>query len=219
VLTTAYPRSINISASIGLTEMLRESVGSVALLLNNPYKKVDIKSIDFDISIAPKNIVSHIWSVDLSDLKVKAGQEIKIGVVVESYLAEKKEYQLRLKIPDQLNPGKYALTVCGSEEYERFLRKAVPYRFIAQNISSLIKALNDALGIKRDKLYCLLVLPPGGVAIEKAELPDLPATKALVLQNAKRTITTQPYQHWLETSVRTSTVIIDKKVMRITVEK
>jgi hypothetical protein len=79
--------------------------------------------------------------------------------------------------------------------------------------------MNNLLAIGRDRLYCLLVLPTGGVAVEKAELPDLPATKVLVLQDAKRALRTQPYQRWLEKSFQTGTVIIDKKVMHITVEK
>ena len=86
-------------------------------------------------------------------------------------------------------------------------------------MDSLIEAINNILAIKRNKLYCMLVLPPGGIAVEKAELPDLPATKALVLQDAKRAVRIQPYQHWLEDSLEVGTVIIDKKVMRITVEK
>ncbi len=64
-----------------------------------------------------------------------------------------------------------------------------------------------------------LSLPPGGVTVEEAELPDLPATKALVLQNAKRLIRSQPYQHWLENSLETGTIIIDKKVLQITVKE
>jgi len=67
-------------------------------------------------------------------------------------------------------------------------------------------------------LYCILLLPAGGVTLENAELPDLPATKALVLQDAKRALTARPYQHWVERSLRTDAVIIDKKVMQITVE-
>ncbi len=209
----------NVSTSRGLTEMLAESIGSIELLMNNPFKKVDIKSVDFDIRIEPKNIISHIWLVDVSDSKVKAGQEIRIETVLESFLAEKKKYQFSLKVPDELTPGKYNLIVCGSSEYERFLRKAVPYRFIAQDTKSLVKALKDALSFKRDKLYCLMVLPPSGVTVEKAELPDLPATKALVLQNDKRALKTLPYQHWLEKSLETGTVVIDKKIINITVEK
>ena len=209
----------NISTSRGLDEMTAESVGPVAVLMNNPYKQVGIKSIDFNIRIVPKNVVSHIWSVDLSDSKVKAGQSIEVAVVVESFLADKKEYQCSVEIPQNLAPGKYDLLVCGSNDYKKFLREATPYRFVAQNIRTLVEAVNRLLAIKRNKLYCLLVLPPGGVAVEKAELPDLPATKTLVLQDAKRTLKLTPYSHWVEKSVETGTVVIDKKVMHITVEK
>jgi len=209
----------NVSTARGLIELIIESVGSVALLMNNPYKEVGIESIDYDIRIVPRSIISHIWSLELSDSKVKAGENIEIGVIVESVLAGKKKYQCTLEIPEDLAPGRYDLTVCGSPDYERFLLKAVPYKFIAQSVPGLIEALNYSLGVDRDKLYFLLSLPPGGIALEQAELPDLPGTKALVLQNAKRTLKVQPYPHWIERSLETGTVVIDKKVMKITVEK
>jgi hypothetical protein len=209
----------NVSTSQGLNEIIMESIGPVTILLNNPYKKVDIKSIDFDVRLMPKNTASHIWSVELSDSSVKAGQELGISVVVESYLAEKKKYQCKLKVPDELSPGEYNLVVLGGYGYQEFLRKAAPYRFVPQNLTTLIEAMNNILQISRDKLRCLLVLPPGGVAVERAELPDLPATKSLVLQDAKRALRTQPYQGWVEESFQTGTVIIDEKVMRITVEE
>jgi len=209
----------NISASRGLAEIITDSIGSIALLMDNPYKKFDIEAIDFDVRVEPNNSVSHIWSVELSDSKVKAGQQVQIAVVVESFLAEKKKYQFILKIPEQTKPGRYELMVCGSYGYEQLLRKVVPYRFIAQDKSSLIEALNDVLGIERDKLYCLLLLPPAGVALQGAELPDLPATKALVLQDATRALNAQPYPRWLEKKIDTDTVIIDREAMSITVEK
>ena len=209
----------NVSTSRGLIELIMESVGSVVLLMNNPYEEVGIKSIDYDIRIVPRSIVSHIWSLDLSDSKVKAGENIEIGVIVESVLAGKKKYQCTLEIPEDLVPGRYDLTVCGSPDYERFLLKAVPYKFIAPSVPGLIEALNYSLGVDRDKLYFILSLPSGGVILEQSELPDLPGTKALVLQNAKRTLKIQPYQHWIERSLETGTVVIDKKVMKITVEK
>lgn len=209
----------NVSTSLGLNEMLAECVGCVAILMNNPYKKVNIESVEVKVRIVPKSPVSRLWSVDLSDSKLKAGEEVKIGVVLESYLAEKKKYQCRLKIPEDLAPGKYDLIVCGVYDYERFLRKTIPHKFIPQNLSSLIEVINDILAVKRDRLYCVLVLPPGGVTLAEVELPDLPATKALILKNAKRTLKTQPYHHWEERSFHTGTVIIDKKVMQITIEK
>ena len=209
----------NVSTNLGLAEVIMEGTAPVAILLNNPYEKVDIKSVDCDIRIMAKNIASRIWSVDLSDSKVKAGEHIEIEVIVQSFLAEKKKYRYSLKIPEKTAPGKYDLILCGGYGYQEFLRRVAPYKFIPQNLVSLIEAMNNLLAIKRDKLYCLLVLPAGGVAVEAAELPDLPATKALVLGDAKRTLRTQPYPHWVESSLETGTVIIDKKIMRITVEK
>ncbi len=209
----------NVSTGLGLNEFLAEGIGSVMLLMNNPFKTVDIESIEFNISITPKNINSGIWSVDLSDTVIKAGENIKIEVIVDSFLAEKIEYKFQTKIPENLEPGKYELIVCGSQEYERFLAKTVPYRFIATSMPDLIDALNNALNIPRDRLYCILALPPSGIALEKSELPDLPATKAMVLQNAKRTLRIQPYQHWMEKSIQTGTVVAGKKVLRITVEQ
>jgi hypothetical protein len=209
----------NISTGVGLDEMLEEGIASVAMLLNNPYEKVNIKSIDFDVHIVPSNISSRIWSVDVSDSRIKAGQQLWVTVILESFLAEKKRYQYSLKIPPELAPGKYDLIVCGGRGYREFLMKTEPYKFISQNIETLIEAMKNLLTIGRDKLYCLLVLPAGGVAVEKAELPDLPATKVLLLQDAKRTLRSQPHPNWLEESLSTGTIIIDEKVIHITVEE
>ncbi len=209
----------NVSTDMNLLEMLMESIGPVTMLMNNPYKRVDITSVDFDIRIVPKSIISHIWSVDLSGSTVKAGRNLDIEVVLESVLAGKKKYQCSFQIPGTLAPGKYELTICGASGYEMFIRKAATYKLLALDLESTMEGLRYLLSINRGKLYCILALPPGGVAIEKAELPDLPATKMLILQNPKRTLRIQPYPHWLEKSFDSGTVVIDRKIIRITVEK
>jgi hypothetical protein len=209
----------NVSTARGVNEVIIESVGSIALLMNNPYEEIDIESIDYDIRIVPKNIISHIWSLDLSDSKFKAGENVDIEVIIESVLAGKKKYKCSLEIPEDLAAGKYDLTICGAMDYERFLVKSVPYKFMVYNVPGLIDALNFALSVDRDKLYFILSLPSGGIALEQAELPDLPATRTLILQNTKRALQVRPYQHWIEKSLDTGTVIIDKKAIKITVEK
>jgi hypothetical protein len=54
--------SENVSTGLGLNEIIIESVSSVGLLMNNPYERVGIESLDYEIRILPKNIISHIWS-------------------------------------------------------------------------------------------------------------------------------------------------------------
>jgi hypothetical protein len=209
----------NVSTGLGLNEINAESIGAVLLLMNNPFRKIDIESLEFNVRISPKNINSSIWSVNLSDTKVKPGKEIVVDTILELFLAEKKKYQFRMKIPEDLAPGRYELIVCGAQAYEQFLAKTVPYRFLAKSMPDLIEALNHALNIPRDRLYCLLVLPPSGVTIEKSELPDLPATKAMILQDTKRTLSIQPYQDWMEKNIETGTVVAGRKTIRITVEE
>jgi hypothetical protein len=106
----------------------------------------------------------------------------------------------------------------GAYEYEAFLRKTMPQRFVATNDRTLVEALNEALNIGRTKLYCLLILPPEGIAIDRAELPSLPETKSLVLQNNRRALPAQPYPQWIEKTIETGTIISDKEIIPITVE-
>ena len=150
--------------------------------------------------------------------RVKCGENVDVEVVTESFQAEKRKYTFSFVVPENTPPGTYQLLVCGGYDYEEFLRKAVPHRFVPENLDTLVGAINDILAIGRDELHCILVLPTGGVALENAELPELPATKAMVLGDAKRAITMQAFPGWIDKSVRTGAVIIDKKIMNITVE-
>ncbi len=209
----------NVSTGVGVLQTAVEASSALALLMNNPYDEVVVESIQFDISITPKDTISHIWSANLSDTTVKAGEKIGIDVVIEAVHTQKKQYRLEMEIPKDLKPGKYELTLCGSRDYEQFLLKTVPHKFIGRDLPDLVDALRDTLQVRRDRLYCYLVLPAGGIIIDKAELPDLPATKMLVLQSLTRPVKTQLYPHWIEKTLDTGTVVINKKTIRITVEK
>ena len=209
----------NVSTGFGFAQLLREIVGTAGLLMNNPYRKVAIESLDFELKITDRSVVSHIWSVELSETRVKAGDEVEVSVIVESFLGPKKEYKYVLDIPETLGAGSYDLIVAGEEDYRDFLRKSVSHRFIPEDIKTLFEALDNSLGISRDRLYCVFVLGHSGVTIERAELPDLPATRAVVLQNPARTLRIRPYQNWREKSFDTGTVVIDKAVVQITVEE
>ena len=207
----------NISTSVDVWELIEESAGSVAMLMNNPYSKADIKSLAISIRQLPENSAARIWSVDLSDSKVKAGQNIDVSIIVESFLKKKREYKIDFKIPEDLPAGTYDLILCGGYSWREFLLNTAPYKFTPENFTSLIDVINSILAVRRDSLYCVLILPPDGVAIERAELPDLPSTKTLIFQNARRTLNFEPYPHWQQKSLDIDAVIIDEKIMQIEV--
>ena len=66
------------------------------------------------------------------------------------------------------------------------------------------------LAVLADDRTLHLVAEDGSVigAARTAELPDLPGTKALVLQGAKRTVRIQPYSHWLEDNHVTNPILL-----------
>ena len=65
----------------------------------------------------------------------------------------------------------------------------------------------------------MLVMPSDGIVLEKSELPGLPATKTMILQDTKRTLNITPYRSWIEKSIQTNTVTTNREALSITVEK
>jgi hypothetical protein len=212
-------RFSNISSGMALSELISESAGTVILLLNNPFQEVPIRGARFTIDVTAEDRLSSLYSVDVSDQKVKPGQEIVVGAVVESYPAVKRRFEFKIRMPERIEPGEYTLTVCGSYEYQQMLKRLTPYRFLTKDTGTLIEALEYLLSLKRDRLYCLLELPASGVTVERQELPDLPASKALVLESVNRTIAIQPFQPWIEKSVQIDTITAEKESFKIKVEK
>jgi hypothetical protein len=210
----------NVATDESMMDLVRDSIQPVALLMSNPYKKAAIEGMDIDVRVRAENISAAIWSVDLSDTAVKAGERVKVDVVVENYLAQKSRYAFEVKVPDELEPGQYELMVCGGGDYQSFLKQAMPHRFMAESYGSLVEALNTALSVRRDGLYCVLVMPQeGGVAVSRAELSDLPGTRALVLADAKRATRVAGFPGWRQWKQETGTIVVNRQVMRITVEE
>ncbi len=207
----------NISSNTGISELLTETMVPVALLMNNPFKPVKVKSIRCEVQELDEVLLAGIRSINLSDNTIEQGGQFSVNVFVESRRGPKKRYTFNLTVPEDLKPGEYDILITGGYGYYDFLTKAAQYRFIAENVDTLIEALNEILSIRRDRLYCMFVLGKSGIALEKAELPDLPLTRALVLTDAKRTLEIQPYQHWLEQSMQTPGVIVGTQKIKITV--
>ncbi len=209
----------NFSSDAKLEDYLFDSIGALTLIMNNPYDRAAITSLDFEVKILPKTAISHIWSFDVSDTTVKPGQTITASITLESYLTGLKNYKQTITIPDNIQPGNYKLLLGGAEEYTQFIIKAAPYRYVPENLPSLISIINSIANTKRNDLHLILILPPGGIAIETAQLPQLPLSKTMLLNNEKRSIVAKPAGQWLEKTIPLDTIVIDNRTIDIVVEK
>jgi hypothetical protein len=209
----------NVSSDFDIQEILSEVLGSVSMLLTNPYKEIPLASIDVSMAIEPRNTTARLIDAELSDDRVKAGDVVDVDLVAETYLGPKTKYAFKVKVPDNAQPGPYNLIVCGGNAYVQYLRRVSPYRLMAMDTKTLVKALELILSIRRDRLYCILELPPSGLAVETTELPDLPASKALILRSPKRTVQILPYVPRQETVINTDTIVVNQYNAKITVVK
>ncbi|MCH8194382.1 MAG: hypothetical protein IIA65_10260 [Planctomycetes bacterium] len=212
-------RIANVSTNNGLREFLGEGLGSLMLLMNNPFGEVPIEEVELSVEVVAQTRVARISSLSVSDLTVRPGETIRVGVVVESYHARKEAHSFEVTVPRNIAEGEYELTVCGPYDYAQHLRRVAPHRMLALNLSSLVDALEYVLSLRRDRLFCLFELPANGVTVERTELPGLPATKSLVLQSTKRTVRIVPYVPWLETRKAVSVIVSNKHGARIVVKK
>ncbi len=209
----------NFSSNTNLEDCLFDSIGALSLIMNNPYERVPITSLDFEVKILPRTAISHIWSFDVSNTKVKPGQTITTKISLESYLTGRKDYTQKITIPENIEPGSYKLMLTGTNEYMQFLTKAAPYKYTPENLPTLISIINSIANTKRNGLHLVLVLPPGGITIETAELPQLPLSKTLLLNDDKRSTPAKPAAQWLEETIPLDTIVIDGRSLDIVVEK
>jgi hypothetical protein len=209
----------NFSSSNDIQEYVSDSIGALNLIMNNPYDRPEITSMDFEVKIQPRNMVSHIWNFEVSQTKVKPGETITAKITLESYLSENKTYETKITIPQDTPQGDYLLTAGGLDEYMQFMARYAPYRFSPENLPTLIKAVNEVGNMKRNSLYVTLALPASGIAVENSQLPGLPVTKSLLLKNDKRALSIQPDSEWIEKIIPTETIVLDSKNFMIAVEK
>ncbi len=209
----------NFSSSNDIQDFMSDTVGALNIIMNNPYDRPQITSLDFEVKITPRNMVSHIWSFELSHTNVKPGQTVTATITLETFLGKNETYKTEFTIPQDTPAGNYAITVGGLDEYMMFLNRFASYKFSPENLPGIIKAVNEIGNMKRNSLYVTLTLPASGIAIENSPLPNLPVTKSLLLKNDKRTLSVQPGAEWIERIIPVETVVLDSREIIIKVEK
>jgi hypothetical protein len=209
----------NVSSGQDLGEFITQAIAPVGLLMNNPFKPTDIAELEFRIQISPESSQADIWAVEISDSKVKPGQTIDISVTLKSFLSRKKQYKIEFNIPEDIRPGQYEIHIAGSNEYENFLRKTSPEKFLAHDLPTLLKSIKQIVTIKNNRIYITMRTPSSGLIILREQLPFLPQTKAMLINDNKRTLPLLPYNQWKEEQVPTEWVVSGERTMKITVEK
>ncbi|HOL30819.1 MAG TPA: SpoIVB peptidase S55 domain-containing protein [Anaerohalosphaeraceae bacterium] len=220
VLEDGQPLLIdNVSSGRQLSDVVSDAASAVDLLMNNPFGPVPIRSINARIEIDPVSIAASIWKVNVSNARVRPGQTITAEVTLRSFRAPEKTAAIELKVPETLDAGKYKIHIFGAAGYQAFVSKAAPYKFRAYDLPTLKTGLEGLFKYRRDRLYAVMPIPATGLVIRQHELGQLPPTKVLLMQDAKRLQPLEPYNAWAEGSTSLDAVVDGTAEIEITVEK
>jgi hypothetical protein len=107
--------------------------------------------------------------------------------VIDPYRQARQSKPIAFELPADLPEGSYQLTVCNSTNCIREMQSETPQRFEPHALSDLMDSLHRVTAPKADQLYLRLPLPEGGLSIKRNELPNLPASKMLILAQDQKT--------------------------------
>ena len=208
----------NVSSGQNTLDIEQNLYSVAALALNNPFEELELESIDATINITSEDRSAGIRAVDISRTHARAGETISISVRLMPFRSEEFTAEIEFKIPETLLPGKYILQVMGGSRYQRFVSNLAPQRFRAVDTPTLMGALQCVTGFRSDGLYAVMPIPASGIVLQQHELPQLPQTKMLLMQDAKRLRPITAYQDWAESRIDLDQIVQGGAEIEITVE-
>ena len=209
----------NISSGRRTAEVEQDVFSITSLLLNNPFEPMDIESIDLTMAMTPVSTLADVWSIDVSNTRVKPGETVSASIVLKSFRSEELRTEIDFQVPTDLPEGTYKLQILGDSNYQRFMVTMAPQRFRALDADTLMAGLQRVAAFRNDRLHAVMAVPASGVVLGKHELGQLPQTKMLLMQDAKRMQSVEAYKAWAENELVLDKIVQGAAEIELTVEQ
>lgn len=198
------------------SDMLRPIVA----LLTNPFgERIPPRRIDVEVKIQPGSLAASLLNLKLDGQVYRPGETITGKAMIRPFRKKPQPLAVSFALPDDIEDGTYELTLCDAMSSMRAEQAEMPHLFAPRTTEQLLKALQYVVSTRSDQLYLRMPLPSGGgLTIERAEMPDLPASKAQILAQAK-ILETRAFRRSLVQSLKTRYLISGSAVVSFTVQR
>ena len=153
-------------------------------LLVNPFAKVKIEAIDFDIKLEDRRKTATILKSKLDKNVYRPGEEVEITYTIRPYLEQPETLTAKIKIPKDTPDGIVLLRAMSASSYQSWKRSRAPGSSRPVNINQLVKLLND--GEPNTNLILELSAPQPGLTVQGEEFPNLPLSVMSVMNTSLR---------------------------------
>lgn len=147
---------------------------NLGVMMNNPYKKVRPKNVDFSIRIAERYPQAQIMAATLDRAYYRPGDTVNVTWDVQPYRKEIQKLNYSFRLPENIAEGRYDLSISDAGSRASIDRRRNPGGEQVFNYETLLNKLRK--NFPRNKVYLTLQDSDTGVAVKGNELPKLPGS-------------------------------------------
>lgn len=150
-----------------------------ALLMDNPFQKVRLRSVDARIELSRPVATARIAALDAPRHPAVRDDRLEVDVTIVPRLGEPRVRRVSLPLPPTLAPGPYRLVAASEAEFFTLEATRAPNRFQVRSLDSALEILTEPRAA--DHLVVALLGPGSNLVVADREFGGLPASTARVL--------------------------------------
>ena len=195
-----------------------ELLPPIAVLVQNAYESLDLESVSLTVDVEEGIRQAMISGARLERSEVAPGDTVSVLIDFQHYGGESEQRRITFKLPDDLDEGDYPLTISGADNYVMMKIMSQPHLLITKNIDDLANFMQETMSYRTDAIYATLQLPETGIAVGRAEMSQLPSSRAALL-TSPTTTDTVVYPLLIDQTYDSDAVILGQVGFMINVRK
>lgn len=165
----------------GAAAMGGEIASPLAILLNNPFERVQLQAVRATIKQVRTRQTARVLSLTSPRAVAQVGEEIIFSVVIEPHQGPRETIRIPVTLPDHLQPGAYRVLVASAADLFALESQRAAGRFQPVNLGSLVEVLRTPRS--RDDLVLAIFAPGEAAVVQGQELAHLPASVARTVRS------------------------------------
>jgi hypothetical protein len=189
-----------------------------ALTNNHYHEPIFPEKVSVELTVSEGNIGAGMVTLKLDGETYEPGETVTGSILLRRYRKERTRLDVKFKLPKDMDEGTYTLTAMDYLDEISADRRTNPHRYAARKADELVSVARRVVQPRATTLYMQVLLPEGGLAIHRQNLPDLPESKAALLRQAQLPDTYTTRRRLVQTQ-KTKYVLNGNVSARFTVRK